>query len=193
MQTIKVSDKLTPWLTNDFRNLACSRDKLKISAVRNKSPILMNSYKYVRNKVNNLGNQLKWDYFINKSARCKGNLKDSWKTINVLLNKRSKTTNVNCIDVEVRNVTDNNGIARSMKNFFYSIGKKLSEDIPQKPNPLLSNEYNINEDGTSFQFRTVYSVFVEKALKKRLRLSLILMVLQTISSNCIFYPLTFSV
>ena len=53
-----------------------------------------------------------------------------------------------------------------MNDFFCSIGRKLSDDIPQQPNPLLSNEYNINEEGTSFQFKTIFSVSVENALKK---------------------------
>ena len=124
MRTIKVSDKLTPWLTIDFKKLARSRDELKISAVKNKSYILMNSYKHVRNKVNNIGKKLKRDYFTRKIALCKGNLKETWKTINLLLNKRSKTTNVSCLDVEGRNVTDNNEIAQSMNDFFCSVGKK---------------------------------------------------------------------
>ena len=54
MRTIKVSDKLTPWLTTDFKKLARTRNKLKSAAVKNKFSILMNSYKHVRNKVNNL-------------------------------------------------------------------------------------------------------------------------------------------
>ena len=65
------------------------------------------------------------------------------ETINLLLNKRSKTTNVSCLDVEGRIVTDNNEIAQSMNDFFCSVGKKLSDDIPQQPSPLLSSEYNI--------------------------------------------------
>ena len=166
MRTLKVSDKLTPWLTTDFRKLARSRDKLKSSAVKNKSSILMNSYKHVQDKVNNLGKKLKRDYLTKKIALYKGNLKQSWKTINHLLNKRSKTTNVSCLDVEGHNVTDSNEIAQSMNDFFCSIGKMLSDDIPQQPNPLLTNEYNINENDTSFQFKTVFSVSVEKALKK---------------------------
>ena len=139
MRTIKVSYKLTPWLTTDFRKLARSRDKLKISAIKNKSSILMNSYKHVRNKVNNL--KLKRDYFTKKIALYKGNLKETWKTINLLLNKRSKMTSVSCLDV-----ADNNEIVHSMNDFFCSIGKKLGNDIPQQPSP--------------------YSVSVERALKK---------------------------
>ena len=63
MRSIKVSDKLTPWLTTDCKKLARTRDKLKSAAVKNKSSILMNSYKHVRNKVNNLSKKLKRDYF----------------------------------------------------------------------------------------------------------------------------------
>ena len=61
MRTINVSDKLTPWLTTDFRKRARSRGKLKTSAIKNKSSILMHSYEHVWNKVNNLGKKLKRD------------------------------------------------------------------------------------------------------------------------------------
>ena len=88
----------------------------------------MNSYKHVRKKVNNLGKKLKQDYFTKRIAPYEGNLKQTWKTINLLLNKRSKTTNVSCLDVEDRNVTDRNEIAQSMNDFFCNIGKKLSYD-----------------------------------------------------------------
>ena len=77
MRTMKVSDKLTPWLTTDFRKLARSRDKLKTSAIKNKSSILMNSYKHMRNKVNNLGKKLKRDYFTKKIALYKRNFKQT--------------------------------------------------------------------------------------------------------------------
>ena len=52
-------------------------------------------------------------------------MKETWKTINLLLNKRSKMTNVRCLDVEGRILTDNNEIAHSMNDFFCSIGKTL--------------------------------------------------------------------
>ena len=141
----------------------------------------------MRNKVNKIGKNLKRDYFTKKIAPYKGNLKEKWKTVNLLLNKRSKTTNISSLDVEGRNVTDNNEIAQSMNEFFCSVGKKLSDDIPQQPNPLLSNEYNINEEGTSFQFKTVCSESVEKALKKmKPHSALDHMVLQAISSKLNF-------
>ena len=41
-------------LTTEFKTLAKSRDKLKTAAVRNKSSLLMDSYKQLRNKANKL-------------------------------------------------------------------------------------------------------------------------------------------
>ena len=42
-----------------------------------------------------------------------------------------------------------------MNDFFCNIGGKLSEDIPQPPNPLFPIDYEITEEGTSFQVRIV--------------------------------------
>ena len=65
---MKVSDKLTPWLTIEFKKLARTRDKLKTAAVKSKSNIIMESYKQVRNRVNNQNKKLKKEYFSKKIA-----------------------------------------------------------------------------------------------------------------------------
>ena len=77
LRTMTVSDKVTPWLTTEFKKLARSRDKLKTAAFKYKSSILMSSYRQMRNKVNNLNKKLKRDYFSNEIASFSGNLKDS--------------------------------------------------------------------------------------------------------------------
>ena len=57
----------------------------------------MDSYRQVRNKVNVLNIQLKKQYYTNKISACQGNMKESWKAINELLNKRSKSSNIDCL------------------------------------------------------------------------------------------------
>ena len=52
----------------------------------------MQAYKKVRNKVNSLNTRLKRQYFTNKFDSCEGNLKETWATINKLINNKSKTT-----------------------------------------------------------------------------------------------------
>ena len=89
----------------------------------------------MRNRVNNLNKNLKQEYFSKKIALEKGNLKETWKTLNLLLNKRSKTTNVESLNVD-EVITENSDIAKSMNEFFCSVGRNLSVKIPQQPNPL---------------------------------------------------------
>ena len=74
LRTMGVSNKVTPWLTTEFKKFARSRDKLKTAAVKHKSSILMSCYRQMRNKVNNLIKKLKKDYFSNKIASVTGNL-----------------------------------------------------------------------------------------------------------------------
>ena len=91
-----VSVKYCPWIDRDLRDLVRTRDKLKKSAVKSKSAPLFDSYRHVRNKVNALNTQQK-EYYNNKISACKGNMKESWKTINELLNKRSKSSNIDSL------------------------------------------------------------------------------------------------
>ena len=49
---------------------------------------------------------------------------------------------------------------------FCSVGKKLRDKIPPQPNPLLSNEYIINENTTLFEFKATGAVSEKRALGK---------------------------
>ena len=73
-----------------------TRDRLKKAALKSKSTILMDAYRQARNKANSVNIKLKKQYFSTKISECKGNMKESWKTINEVLNKRSKSCNIDC-------------------------------------------------------------------------------------------------
>ena len=51
--TRKVSNKYAPYLDSKFFMLAKTRDELKIQVVKNKSILLMECYRQIRNHVNN--------------------------------------------------------------------------------------------------------------------------------------------
>ena len=74
-----------------------SRNKLKKAASKSKSQLLMDSYRQVRNKINSMNIQLKKKYFTDKISENQGNMKESWKAVNELLGKRSKTSNIGCL------------------------------------------------------------------------------------------------
>ena len=116
--TRRVSDKYTSWLNSEFFQLAKTRDRLKIQAVKSKSTLLMDCYKQIRNRVNNLNLRLKREYFSKKISECHGDLKRSWKTINQVINKSSKTTSIPSLNVEGESIKDNKKIPSSMNEFF---------------------------------------------------------------------------
>ena len=95
----RVSEKFCPWLTKDLKLMSAARDKLKKQAVRSNSEILMQAYRQMRNKVNKLNTESKREYFSNKIASHNGDLKNTWKTINLVLHKKSKTTQIASLDV----------------------------------------------------------------------------------------------
>ena len=136
-----MSDKYTPWLNADYFKLAKTRDKLKTRAVKSNSKLLMESYKQIRNRLNNLNTQLKCEYFSEKITQFQGDLKKTWKTINQVINKKSNTTVVPNLTVDGQTIRGKKEIASSTNEYFCSIGNRLSEKIPKKLNPLLSGEY----------------------------------------------------
>ena len=128
----RVSNKCTPWLTSDIKYMLRTRDKLKAPAIKARSTILMEVYKRIRNKVNAVTTKLKKNYFSAKNQSCEGNLKETWATINKLINKRSKTTSITSILEDDVIITGPDGIANSMNKDYCSIGEQLSNKIPNK-------------------------------------------------------------
>ena len=164
--TRRVSNKYTPWLNSEFFHLAKTRDKLKIQAVKSKSTLLMGYYKQICNRTNKLNLRLKREYFSKKISDCKGDLKKSWKTINQVINKSSKTTSIPSLNVEGGSIKNNKKIASTMNEFFCTIGNRLSDKIPEKPNPLLSNDYDLGDAVGKFYFKAISENDVMKVILK---------------------------
>ena len=66
----------------------------------------MNITQY-RNRVNALNKALKKQYFSDKINNNKGNMKDSWQTINQLLKKRPQSTNIVSLKESNQAIFDN--------------------------------------------------------------------------------------
>ena len=126
----------------------------------------MDCYKQIRNRVNKLKLRLKRKYFSEKISECHGDLKRAWKTINQVINKSSKTTSIASLNVEGESIKDNKKIASSMNELFCTIGNKLSDKIPEKPNPLLSNEYELGNAVGNFSVKAVSENDITKVMKK---------------------------
>jgi SLT domain-containing protein len=58
------------------------------------------------------------------------NSKESWQTINELLNRKSKTTTMNEINMNGKTIVGDEEIAKEFNKYFSEVGKKLAEEIP---------------------------------------------------------------
>ena len=86
---------------------------------------------------------MKWQHYTNKIPASKGIIKESWKAINEVLKKRSKTSSIDCLKesgTETRNKID---VANEMNNYLCTLGKDLADKIQPATNPLLSGEYEV--------------------------------------------------
>jgi len=108
-----------------------------------------------------MNSKLKKEYLTNKIHSSEGNIKDTWSTINMLINKWPETTMTSSWGNEVAN---SEKIADSMNKYFCSIVEELSKDIPEKVNSFLSNQFHAT-DG-SFLFTPINTEHIIKAISK---------------------------
>ena len=88
-----------------------------------------------------MNREVKTAYFSDKLQASQGDLKETWATINKLVNKRSKTTNITALEVDGQTIDDPVGMANSMNDFFSNICVKLCNDISDTGNDLLNGDY----------------------------------------------------
>ena len=166
MKTIRVSEKYCPWVNADLKRMIRSRDKLKKIAIKTGSPLLLSSYKHLRNQVNRFNNDLKRKYFRDSIQNSEGNAKETWKALNQLMNKRCKTTNIDYLKQERNVIINKKAISDTMNQFFCSIGTALGEEIEDSPNPLLSIKYHLNPKSSSCKFSPLLVRDVREAINK---------------------------
>ena len=162
----RVTERFCPWITPPLKKLFKTRDKLNANAVKMRSEILMSAYKQVRCKAKNLNRKMKREYFSNKFESCEGNIKETCKTVNQLINKRSKTTNILSIKEDENVISNPLDIAETMNHFFCNIGKDLSDKIPATKNPLHNGDFGDKIVSSSFSFSPLNKEKVLKAFSK---------------------------
>ena len=166
LREMRLSEKYCPWINKDLKSLMQTRDRLKKAALKSKSTVLMDSYRQARNKVNSVNIKLKKQYFSTKISECRGNMKESWKTINEVLNKRSKSCNIDCIKDSGNAIVNKKDISNAMNSFFCTIGEKLASKIDATPNPLLSGGLTERGNNFQFQFQTIGVQEIRDAIAK---------------------------
>ena len=96
----------------------------------------------------------------------KDNMKETWRTMNLLLNERSKSTNIEILRDQNKTISNKGEISQSMNSFFCSIGKDLASNIDGGYDPLLLCDYFQNSNATKFTFKSIYAKQIREAISK---------------------------
>ena len=72
-------------------------------------------------------------------------MKESSKTINEILNKRSKSSSIDCLKESTTETCNKKDVSNAINDFFCTIGRDLADEIQPDANPLLSGEYEVNK------------------------------------------------
>ena len=110
LQNEIVSENCSPWISKELKTLMRAKDRLKQAALKSKSPALMSSYRKARIATGALNNQLKKKHDSEKFTACKGDIKVSWRAINEIKNKNSKSTNIDYIKNDGQEISNNKEI-----------------------------------------------------------------------------------
>ncbi len=138
-------------MTNEIKKQSYQRDYLKEKAISLHSPYYFQAYKQCKNQLNKCIKETKRLYCNSKLSNST-NSKESWQTINELLNRTSKTTAINEININGKTTVGDEEIAKEFNKYFSEVGKKLAEEIPDNDiDPL----HFVNPVSNSFTSKTI--------------------------------------
>ena len=93
-------------------------------------------------------------------------MEETWKKIKQLLNRRSKSTNLDLISDKGTVIITKKEVSNVLNKYFGSVGRDLTEKIDECPNPLLSGEYKINPLKSTFVFSSIQAQHVSEEIGK---------------------------
>lgn len=127
---IKNKEVNKPWISEELGEYIKERHRLYKKYI--KKPITFGKqYRKYRNKVNNMLETAKRNYYMSKLNMAAGNGKETWKVIReIVKGKCNQASNIEQINVNGQKVTDPNVICNQFNSYFSSVGQKLASEIP---------------------------------------------------------------
>ena len=133
----------------------------KKKAVKTGSVCMHKAYKKTRNEVTKKIKNAKAKHFIHCFEKTTNNLQKMWETINKLINKKSKTTNITEINTENGSFTHSKKITNVLNEYFCNIGYNLAENL--ECTSVLPSSY-VDQRETGFKLDPVTETEIYKYL-----------------------------
>ena len=146
------------------------RDFYKSRYKKTNDPEDWKQFQHFRNKINTERRKKKTEYFNKKLNEHKGDIKGTWKVLNMALGKRSKTTNSTTIKVNKKEISDPKEIGNALNNHVCTTADRVLEES-RKQNPNTVPEFEcfitkLNKPTKLFNFRKVSPAEVKKVIAK---------------------------
>ena len=126
LRTKSVKNKRSPWITNELLREIHKRDFLKKKAASTNDPSIWKQFKDARNKANNSVKKAKRKYFSENLDANKSDPRKTWRLINELQSRQSKSTKVSQVKTGNQVLTSPGDIAEAFNNHFTNIGQSLA-------------------------------------------------------------------
>ena len=125
--------KHKPWMTNGLVNACKKKNLLYKRFLTSKCSTSEIRYKTYKNKLTSILRYCEKQYYSDLLKANKNNMKETWKIINDLLNKKSSTRSSYPTEFMKNGgiISGNMNIAEHFNSFFTNIGPTLAEGIPK--------------------------------------------------------------
>ena len=140
------SNKL-PWLSQGLKSSIKMKNRLY--AIHLKHPTQNNTtiYKNYKNRLNHILRNTERKYFQNQLQQSQNNLRNSWKIIKNIINKKKNVKKTTRFMINGSKIEDPSLIAEAFNNFFINIGQVLDKKISTTtthPTQFIPKNYTIN-------------------------------------------------
>ena len=126
------STSASPWLSKGILKSIRRKHKLYKKYLHNPSAFNERKYKQYRNRLTVTIRAAKKNFFVTSLEKERNNIKNTWKIINLALNKTTaKSSTNNYFNVNNNTINEPQSIAECFNDFFTSIGPKLASTIPR--------------------------------------------------------------
>jgi len=123
-------DPRSPWITKCILKSINTKNKLYKKYLSSPTSTNLNKFKTFRNKLNSVIKKSKSSYFSEKFQKAKGDMRQTWKTINNVMGRGKKQNLPNKFkDKNGETITDPINIANEFNNFFVNVGPDLAANI----------------------------------------------------------------
>ena len=123
-RTIRARNKPSPLLNSQIEQQMFERDWLEKKAEKSGKIEDWAAYKKKKNFVNKELKRIKKDYYKGKLKETSGDQRETWKTLNELMGKKSNSTQINELQTP-ESISQPQEVANYLNTHFTEIGSKL--------------------------------------------------------------------